>query len=393
MRFDTLGVKVEELLGRASSLFVGQAAFSVSTFLVFGGLAFLLPTELYGKVTYVNAGVLFLLSVLDFGLSISTVAVFTRTGNHGVLSADVCHRWSLFLLCLAGASFIKILGHGHFALMLLFASALNITIGLRPLFQVIGRPQDYVFNSLLLSLCRLISLPVVALTGDGWLGLAVYFFAPLPLALRAYVDLKLGPAPSWRVYIGLIRYSLPVAVSAASFVIIPLLPMFAISSNFGSVTAASFGVVLTVLAPLSLVMVALRAVLMPADIAGVDMPRIARPWLIGLSLPVAIAIITAVGSLSISLLFADYRLAPSLFAIFFPFYAATALIGLFNVRAHRLKATGIEAMVNVWRAMVTIVALLLLGKSPEFIVLICGVVLLFGEVWLGLYLRRRSVCG
>ncbi len=372
-----------------SGLVVNAATFAI---LVAAPLA--LPLASFARLSLAVAGVLFLVAVLDFGLSITSTRQYAATSEPAYLSLSIRTR---LLLCalIAPPALVAFAWPAAqpYAGAALGAVALNLWNGLRAADQARQDFESFARSNLVFAAARLMFAGLGLATGS-WIAVLIgLFVAPVVAigAVKAHKIIALA-APSVGPVIGVAaRYALWVFVSAACYNALMGLPMAIAGKRLDDVAIGTIGIAATFMGPVSLLNNALRLVLLPKVAAGASpmQNRISRMRLaLALLLMAGAAGLAAFvgheaygGQFPLAGMVIGAMVGPLVFAI---------PIGLLNMDVHRQGAPRLEAMVNLARLCVIAPALWFAGQSLIGLSLAAGALLLLGELALLVALRWRN---
>lgn len=374
-------------------LFAANLAMNASAFLVLMLASHRLTVNGFAELSSLMGAVVVGASLLDFGLN---TTVTRRYGaGHGPEPLDAVTGAKAAMLLLSGVAVLLALAGiipAPLALAAVAAAATNFWSGLRACDQARQNFAAVFRASLALALLRL-ALGGVALFTGSWMlvALALWVAPVLLLALSQSSEvLRCLSLPFARSWWGMAGYSCKVHVSALCFSALAYLPQFFAKARLEPAEVASFGVVLVLLGPASL---------LASSVRGYVLPHVTSGGRLGTLMPLNFAaaglVLLVAGMVAAALLLKSVyggRLpdVPGLFLVFGSLFAATTLLGFLNLRVHAQGRAGLELSVNALRLALALGLLWAFGNSLFSMVWICGGVMLAGEAFLAILVRRAD---
>lgn len=381
-------------LGSFARILGSGLAVNISTFVVLAIAPIALSTESFATLTLVVAGILFGATLLDLGLSTTTVRQFAATKDERIIGTTLRTRLAVLAAATAvaiAAFFIP--GSTPFATAALGAGFLNVWSGLRSIDLAREDHATFADANLAMSAARIVC-GGVALLSRSWLWVAVALFV-IPVMVVAAVrtrtlarDLSMGDFESLRTLLG---YSAFVYVSALAYNACVYLPQAMAAAHLDDIAVGSLGIASTLVAPLILVNAALRAMLLSRISAGGTLTD---------ELGLRPGIASALGVIAvIAILFGVVIVAQFVYGSRFPDiglvtgailagYIVILPLGLINMAVHRIGRPQFEAAVNVARLLGSLPMLWLAASSTIMLAAAAALLLIVGEIALYLVIRR-----
>jgi len=370
-------------------------AVNLSTFAVLAIAPLALSLEDFAQLTFGVTAVMFLVSVLDLGLSITSTRYFAATKNLAFLSFSIRARLILF-----AALAIPTVGIGlvweearSYTIPLFCALALNFWMGLRAADQARESFLSYSRANLALACSRILFAGAGMLTGSWDAVLFGLFAAPVLVIaiLKAREVLRLvsvdpKPASSLTTH-----YATFVFASSATYAALTALPIAVATWRLDPVAVGTMGIAVTFVGPLSLLNNALRLVLLPRVSASATIMRYnvsAVRWTLAIATcatVVAMAAIVAEHFYS-----AKYPLVGLVVAIMFSGTIVVMALGFLNLDIHRQGVPALEAAVNACRLIVAGPALWFAGISVLPLAVTAAALMMLGEATLFSAVRARG---
>jgi O-antigen/teichoic acid export membrane protein len=382
------------LLRSFLAVLVSGLVVNAATFVILALAPLMLTIEDFAKLTLGVAAVMFLATLLDFGLSITSTRQFAATRDPAYLSLSIKTRLALFtaLGSLAGALCMWPEAR-PFAIALLAAAALNIWTGLRAADQAREDFASFARANLLFSAAR-IGFAGAGLASGSWIAVMLGLFVVPVIAIAVFksagvlrtIRPKASPvlAPS-------ARYARFVFMSAVCYGGLMALPAAIAGLRLDPVGIGTIGLANTFIGPVTLLNTAFRLVLLPRITAS---ETALRPRLNGTRIAMALALTllcaAGAGLLGDILYGQRFALAGPVIGIMTAGMLATSILGLMNLDVHRVGAPSVEALTNLGRLLITAPILWLSGTSVLLLSLAAAVCLVVGEIVLFFKIKARG---
>jgi O-antigen/teichoic acid export membrane protein len=390
------------MLRETAYVFLSNLAVNVATFATLALAPFFMSPDGFASLSLVVALAFLGTVVLDLGLNIGVVKKYAERKEAGFLSALLVTKGGFMGLSLLAAPLLFAGEQGAIVgVSVLAAAALNWWSGTRALEQA---RQDFVRfarSNAWFAALRL-GLGAAALPTQDWrlVALAVLVAPALVLAvvevgrLRPYLARPPGP-----IVRELRDYSAFTYLSSLFYNTVLYLPQLVVSRRLGAVEVGTFGLILLLLGPLSLINMSIRTYVLPRIVAG----EITQGSLLAdrrvrigvLAITLALLIGVAIAAIALDALYGSrFPELSRLFAVYSGIYVLIAVIGPFNMEIHRLGAAWAEAAVNGLRLAVLALVLYAFGTTLARIVTLSVLVILAGEIVLFVVSRRvRPLAG
>lgn len=371
-----------------SHILTSGLAINVTTFAVLALAPLRLDTAAFAHLSLSVAGIFFGSTLLDLGLSTSTVRQFAKTKDPAYLSLSLYSRALLVVvLWPIGLALLAHSDHQELGTVLLGASSLNFWNGLRAADQARERYIEFGRSNFLFAATRLIA-GATALASGHWIAVSLALFV-VPIALIVMVKapsilrlMRHNPASKVEATIGYAKF---VYLSALTYNAVVYLPQAVAAARLDAIAVGTLGVALTFVGPVSLVNNALRMFLLPKVSSGNVTPRSSQPsnrraWLL-LSSVVMVSALIALISIGAHILYGhQFPTAGIAVALLVGCYTFSSLIGLLNMRVHTLGKPEVEAYVNLVRLLVAGPVCWLSGSHLITLLLSGGAAILLGEM-------------
>lgn len=364
-------------------------AIHATTFAILAAAALVLPTEAFARLSLIVAAAMLANAVFEFGLNLTSTKMYGDTGDEAFLRT--AFRIRLLCLpvgCLLGLAVWLALGAGDLGLGIGLGAALNLWNGVRASDQA---RQDY--RSFVAA-----SLSFAALRGVAGLGALYATHDPVLTALAAYALPVAGAALSGsarymaEAFSGVRRpgsdmlwYAAHVYLNALAFIAIPYVPQFVIASRFDAAAVGTYGLILTFTGPVSLLVYALRSVLLPKmlgnDARVENMLWSRRGCFVLFAAWVGLMAGGALLAYGLEIFYAHKfpEIRPA-FVIFFTGISASAVIGLYSLSVHTLGVPHISTGIGLAKFAVLIALLQLTGSSLLEVVALTAIVMASAEI-------------
>lgn len=364
---------------------------NATTFAVLAAAPLVLAVEEFARLSLAVAGVMFLVAVLDLGLSVTSTRQFAATRDPAYLSLSVRMR---LLLC-AGLGVPAVAAMAWpvalpFAVVVLGAAALNLWMGLRAADQAREDFKKFSRSNLAFAAARLLFGGAALLTGS-WVAVAISLFvAPvIAIGMMKFTEMqRLTVASPKPVVWQTVKYAAWVAMSAACYNAIMALPAAVAGSRLDAVGIGTIGLAATFVGPVSLINNAIRLIVLPkisavSDGANGRMTR--ATWA---ALTLAMGVFTLLLAGAAHLIYAvHYPAVGAVVGVIVGSVLFAVPIGLLNMDVHRQGVPWIEAWANLVRLCLAAPVLWLAGQSVYYLATAAGMLLLLGEAGLFFALR------
>ncbi len=389
---------LREVARHTALVFASTLAIQATMFMILASAALLLDANAFAQLSLIVAAAMLASAFFELGLNITSTKMYGDSRDEGVLRT----AFQIRLLCLpvaliAGLAVAVTAGLRDVGLGIGLGAALNLWNGVRASDQARQDYPSFMAASLAFAAIRAVGgLTTLYFTRDPILTALASYALPLLAAVFSassrYVAGAIStprlPSPA------MLRYAAHVYLNALTFIAMPYVPQFVIASRLDPTAAGTYGLILTFTGPISLLIYALRSVLLPKMLESRSELEAAMWTRHGLLvLGVAWAAMIACGFLLAEGLelfyghkFPDIR---SAFVVFFVAFSATALVGLYSLSVHTLGVPEISTATGVLKFVVLLLALQLTGHTLVEIVALTAVVMVTGEIALALLLAAR----
>lgn len=388
---------MRSILRQTATTAVTTLVIQMTTFVVLASAPLILSGKDFAQLSLIVATTMLSSAVFDLGLNLTATKFFGDSAEDGVFR----DAFRIRLLCLPvaiglwGLSLIGMLP-AAVGLGSVCGASLNIWNGIRSTDQA---RQDYLsFSraSLAFALLRLFA------------GMAALFVLGTPIAIA--IGLYILPvaasvaSKSWVYVRGAFRhpmrapgemlgYAFYVYINALAFIGLPYIPQFLVNARFDAVAVGTYGLIMTFIAPVSLLIYSLRAVLLPKMLGrgnGVEQFIWSAK---GFSTVVATALmVAAFGLIIASLLDLVYGARfPEIrggFAVFFAGFSITTVIGVYSLSVHTLGVPKLAMWAALIKVAVMFALLNLHGTSLQEVIFITSAVMVAGEILMVALLYR-----
>lgn len=367
---------------------------NATTFAILAAAPIVLEVEEFARLSLAVAGTLFLVTLFDLGLGVSSTRHFSTTKDPAFLSLSIRARLTLCLIGGAPAGVAMAWPPMQpYAIIVVAAVALNLWTGLRTADQAREDFASFARANFAFAAARL-TFAGTALVSGSWVGVMLgLFVVPVCLiGLLKFREIVSLSAPDPRPVAGAtLRYAGFVFVSAVSFAALTALPAAVAGIRLDPIAIGTLGLAATFVGPISLLNYALRLILLPKVSANFGPLRpVLKPGHLALALLsfcVCVGGAAGVGEVLYSDRYPDAALVVGLMV---GGALATTTLGLFNMDIHRLGAPGLEAAVNVGRVVFTAPAMWFAGTSTVALAGTANAFLVLGEGVLLLAILRRN---
>ena len=393
---DKSSSSLNEFASHATITLLSTLAVQFSTFAVVAVSAIVLPLSEFARLSLITATVMLSNALFELGLNITSTKLYGDTRDERYLGLALLIRLMLVPVGIVIGVSVAFCGLPDVGLGIGLGAALNVWNGVRATDQAKQDYVSYARSSLTFTLIRMIGggVAIATVRDASLIAIATYavpVVASFTSGSKQLVKRSMaGPQPN---VTSIFSYGVYVYITAASFMAVPYVPQFFAALRLSAADVGTYGLILTFVGPVSLVVYSLRSVLLPKMLG--HRSRF-ESWL--WSLPgflvitgaaVLMSIAGVVVGLCLSMIFADKF--PSLlfpFAIFFGGYSATAAIGFYSLSVHTQGRPKVAAVLGLMKLALLMLVLQLYGSSLVEIVSIVASVMLGFEILLVLMLAR-----
>lgn len=371
-------------------IFISAAAVNASAFAVLMMASRTLSLPAFAQLSNAMGLIVVGAALLDAGLN-TTATKFHAAGQNATAIETMVFAKMMLLACAIPAIVLAALGliPPLWAACAVAAASANLWGGWRA--RDIARSDVATLrtSSLKLALARM-SLGIPAILTGSWLAVCVALWIAPVLLLAPRRTSRPPVAEAMRGLREMAGYALKVHLSGVAFSALAFAPQIFINERFGQAEVATYGLVLIVIGPLSLIGASLRSYLLPrVSAGGLGAGSLGIQMLSILGLCGAAAIGLASAALS-WLYAATLPQIGAVFAVTSSCHVLTMALGLYNMRVHRLGVPQIELAVNIARLIASMGGIAAFGGSLLSITIISGGVLVGGEICLSMFLRRAG---
>ncbi|MER2998504.1 hypothetical protein [Pontibacter populi] len=394
-----------------SKVFASTLANNISAFAITLLATKALPTSEFGVfglyIAIVTVGSL----ILNFGLNISTIGLYKQVKDIKLLSISLLWNITQGIILILLSGYVYKLLYLAFPLLegrqtevtnIVIATALlNIWSTIRSCDQAIGDYKSYAVNTFIYSGLRIITLGIGYWFFDSSTNLFISSLYVIPLAVLITYNLITKYVHQFQFlsisyfrtnFLRLINYGKWVVLSSIAYILISRLPQYQLAGANQEHQLALYGASVTFLGIMSLVNDSVRSILLP-ELMGLKTVQelvnykkvLASKWLIFAGI-----IMFFIGSVTgFQLLFMGQEYKDSiLIFVIQSFGLATAMyIGYFNVLIHRLGRPNIEAVANLLKLLLMLIAIQFIPQTALSFSIAFTFILVAGEA--GTYLILR----
>jgi O-antigen/teichoic acid export membrane protein len=374
------------LSNAVGSTFLGTAAVQISTFVVLATAGMALPVDEFARLSIIVATAMFSTAIIELGLGITATRMFRITGDESYLSSAVFVQVCAVAAGAAvGAVFWLAYGQVEIGLGLGLGAVLNLWNGSRVIDQALQDYKSFARVSLAFAAIRAVAGLTATFATKDALAIGVAIFAVPILAIfvsRSYRAIAVSFSTKERKLRELVGY---VYLNSVMFLALSYLPQFVLAGRDQKLDVATYGLVLTFTAPVSLFIYSLRSALLPRFTSAGDhlekklwsfraLAMLAGLWVLSV---VAAAL---VGQVLGYLYHARYPQMALAFLIFFAAVSATGLVGIYSLSIHTLGIPQLSMWITLLRLLALIVCLNAFGQGLLSIVTISATLLVAGEI-------------
>lgn len=391
---------LRETVVHTALTFISTLAIQLTTFAILASSALVMSTEAFARLSLIVAAVMLSNALFELGLNVTSTKMFGDTGDDGYFRSAFAVR----LVCLPvalvmGGAFLQ-LGWGDTGLGIILGAVLNVWNGVRATDQARQDYRSFVRSSVAFAAVRgIVGILAMVLTKDPVITAIATYAVPVAAgglsASAKYVrEAFSGPRPPIRASLW---YATHVYLNALTFIAIPYVPQFFIAARLDPVAVGTYGLILTFIGPISLLVYSLRSVLLP-KMLGVG--RALEDWLWSAKGATVIGIASFLMMIGGVILgfglkhfyghkFPEIALV---FLIFFAGFAATSMIGLYSLSVHTQGVPHLSNTIGLLKLVALAAVLVPLEHSLSTTVTATSLVMVAGEVALvgALALRRRK---
>lgn len=381
-----------------SAVFLATFAIQVTTFALIAVSALLMTPEQFARLSMITAATMLANAFFDLGLATTMTKRLNDTG-------DTAHLRTAFAVWLAMLPLSAVIGGvawlavrlPDIALGIVLGSILNIWNGMRAADQAREDYASFMRSSLAFAAVRLLAggAAILWLGDPAAIAVAIYVLPLVALPYSQSFQYLTGALAGERKPVGtLIWYAAHVYIASLAFIALAYVPQFFLAARATPAEVGTYGLILTFVSPISLLVYSLRSVLLPKFL-GTGQQLEAMLWSArGLAAILAAWGVLMAGGLVVGLgleqLYgAKYPGIQSGFTIFFAGFSGTAMIGLYSISVHTLGAPHLSMAASVLRLSIMIAALALWGRGLDAIIALASMVMLVGEIILIAALARR----
>ncbi len=388
---------LREIASHTAITFLSTLAIQATTFAILALAAVILPVGEFARLSLIVAAVMLASALFELGLNITSTKMYGDTRDEGYLHFAFLIRLGLVPLGAVIGAAVAFAGLSDIGLGIALGAILNIWNGMRATDQA---RQDYG------SFARSSAVFAVLRATAGLFALFVFHDAPLvAIAVYAVPVVACLTSASARLFrealsaprpeiAGVLRYGTYVYINAVTFIAIPYVPQFFVASRLDAVHVGTYGLILTFLGPISLVVNSLYNVLLPkmlgtnSSVEGMLWSRrgaiaIVMLWLVMLAgSGVLAAGLNAVYQ-------ARFPGIVPMFLLYFAGFSASTLLGIYTLSVHTQGVPQINMVVNAVRLVALLAALYGFGRSLSSIILIVVCMMVIGQIAVVAWLSRR----
>ncbi|MBI1649588.1 hypothetical protein [Hyphomicrobium sulfonivorans] len=389
---------LREIAAHTTITFLSTLAIQTTTFAILALAALTLPVTEFARLSLIVASVMLASALFEFGLNITATKMYGDTRDEGYLRAAFAMRLLMVLVGGVAGVGLALAGATDVGTGILLGALLNVWNGMRATDQARQDYSSFTRSSVAFAVLRagagMIALLMfadpllIAIAIYGLPVVASVLSSSARLALRAFA----WPWPPLR---DALRYGGYVYVNAVTFIAIPYVPQFFIASRLDATAVGTYGLILTFVGPVSLLIYSLRSVLLPKMLGSPSafesllwskrgLALIGAFWAVMMAGGVAVAcgIGMAYG--------ARFPQIETVFLIFFAGFSGTAAIGLYSLSVHTRGVPGLAAAIGLAKLIALIPAVILFGTSLVGIVSAVAAIMVGFEVVLALLLRGKA---
>lgn len=367
---------------------------NASTFAIMALAPITLSVQDFAKLALSVTGVMFLATLMDLGLSVTSIRQFAATKNPAYVALSIKFRVLLFLIISPLAITLCFWPELRpYAVALIGAASLNIWTGLRAADQAREEFTGLAKANLTFSVTRLV-FAGAGLASHSWIGVLIGMFPAPVLIIAAYKAkdlLRNIRADTTPVLSSSVVYARYVFLSAVCYNGLMALPTAIAGVKLDPIALGTIGLANTLIAPVALLNAAARLVLMPRVSAnGMSLRSILSPTKVIMGLALTLLFATTAGLLGAFFYSEKFPMSGPVISIMTAGLIVTSILGLMNLEIHRIGAPSLEAIANLMRLIVTTSILWFLAESVFVLSLTSAACMVAGEIALFLMIKIRS---
>ena len=389
---------LREVAQHTALVFASTLAIQATTFAILALAALLLPIGDFARLSLIVAATMLANGLFELGLNLTSTKMYGDTRDEAFLrTAFLIRLLCVPVGCLLGLAVALGWGATDIGLGVGLGAALNLWNGIRASDQARQDYRSFVTASLAFAALRAVAgLGVLYAARDPVLT-AVAIYA-LPIAGAVFSASARYTAEAFtgaRRPVGdMLWYATHVYLTALAFIAIPYVPQFVIASRLDATAVGTYGLILTFTGPISLLVYALRSVLLPKMLGGGSrFEDMLWSWR-GLLAIIAMWTLLMTGGVllgyGLEKFYADkFPGIGSAFLIFFLGFSATAMIGLYSLSVHTLGMPQISTAIALAKVAALLVLLQLTGSTLRDVIVLTAIVMVAGGVALAALLATR----
>jgi len=388
------GSLLREVASHTAVTFFSTFAIQATTFAILALAALLLPVTDFARLSLIVAVVMLSSGLFEWGLNITATKMYGDTHDEGYLRLAFVFRLALVPVGTAVGAAVALTGEPDIGVGIGLGTLLNVWNGIRATDQARQDYASFTRSSVVFAGLRAVAgLTVLLASGEPLLlAVAIYAVPVAASALSASARLaRHAFSQPWPPLAGSFGYAVHVYLNAVTFIAIPYVPQFFISSRLDATAIGTYGLILTFVGPISLLVYSIRSVLLPKmlgsasafeDIlwSGRGLALIAALWSTLIAGGAVLAYVLGV------VYGARYQEIGATFLIFFIGFSGTSAIGLYSLSVHTRGIPKLASLVGIAKLLVLIPALLFYGDSLTGVVSAVAAVMLGFEILLALIL-------
>lgn len=390
--------RISEVARQSTVVLLATLAVQLTTFAVTAIAGLMLPIGEFAKLSLITAANVLSAFVLDLGLNVTMTKFYSRDRDASYLRAALAVRVSMLGVATVAGCVLLGAGIHEIGLGLILGGCTNLWSGVRATEQAVQDYRSYARSNIGFAAMRFVS-GIAALT--VWreahvVAVAVYAIPMLAMLTSHAKDMISNSfAAIRRPSRQAVGYAAHVAVSQLAFNSVLYVPQFFVEARLSALDVGRYGLVLTFIAPVALVVTSLRNVLLPKLLSSSskDFDRLLWSWRGVMAVAGLCVLLLIGGGFGAGLVHFIYGTRfPDTVTPFITIYAGsvlTGMIGIYSLSMHTQNAPHLGTWVNLARLTFAILALMYLGNSLWQIAALVSVVMVIGEIVLVALLRAR----
>jgi O-antigen/teichoic acid export membrane protein len=378
-----------------STLLVQAVTFGI---LAVSGLV--LEVDAFARLMIIVTTIMVSSGLMDFGLNATATKFYSKARDKGVLALAFKARIALVPIGAAIGAAVWWYGLRDIGLGIAIGPFLNIWNGARVADQARQYFLSFARMSIAFALVRGVGgFAALLLDVDvALVALAVYALPVLVLGASASRKRKRmrSALSAQRLSLeGVARYAVHIYLNSITFMAVPYVPQYFIASQLNTTAVATYGLIVTFTAPLSLLIYSMRSVLLPHMLG--DTPEIERLiWSRrGLLLISSAWVVLTVGgglfAAGLDIVYGHrFPQLGHLFTIYFFGYSGAATIGFYSLSTHTRDVPHLASAIGVIKLIVLMPMLFLYGENLTLIVSIAAAIMIVFEALLALLIYREK---